>query len=356
MKKLSVYFFILLSCSLFAQNGGFKSFSFLSLPVPARSNALAGASIAIWDADVNLGYSNPALLSPAASKQLSFNHVNFVSDLNYGNFLYATQLKKFGTLALGLEYFSNGKFDGRDEYNLETGTFKAANYSFNISISKPVNKDSTLSIGATLKTIYSHYETYVALGNAFDVGLTYHNRKKLTVTLLAKNYGKIWKSYSATSSAEDLPFDLQFGISKKVAKAPFRVIFQYDQLLKWNLTNTSPLNQSSSIDPFSTQATVKTEKQLRNEKITNGLDKFGRHVTIATEIILGKNFFIRLGYNFRKGKEMFLPDKKVANGLAAGFGIKIYKFHFNYAYSKYALNGNSHTFGITTNLSYFQKK
>ncbi len=356
MRKLSTYLFILISASLFSQIGGYKTFSFLSLPIPARSNALGGASIAIWDADVNLGYSNPALLSPASAKQLSFNHVNFVSDLNHGNFLYAHQLNKFGTLGLGLQYFSYGKFDGRDEYDLQTGTFKAADYSFNISIAKPIDKDSTLSIGVTLKTIYSHYESYYSFGNAFDVGLTYHTKKQFTASLLAKNYGKIWKPYTTRGGSEPLPFDLQLGISKKVSKAPFRVIVQYDQLLKWDLTYTSNLNQTTSSDPFSTTPTVKTDKQIRNEKITKGLDKFGRHITIATEIILGKNFYIRVGYNFRKGKEMSLPDKKVVNGLAAGFGIKISKFHFNYAYSKYALNGNAHTFGITTNFNYFSKK
>jgi len=357
LRKLTAYLFILISTSLFSQIGGYKSFSFLSLPIPARSNALAGASIAVWDADVNLTYSNPALLNPACSKQLSFNHVNFVADLNMGNFLYARQLKKFGTIAMGLQYFTYGKFDGRDEYNLQTGTFKAADYSFNISIAKPINKDSTLSIGATLKTIYSHYETYTSVGNAFDVGLTYHNKKQLVISLLAKNYGKMWKPYSNGGTVERLPFDMQLGISKKVAKAPFRVIAQYDELLKWDLTYTSAVNQSTSTsDPFSSQPTVKTDKQIRNDKITKGLDKFGRHLTLATEIILGKNFFVRVGYNFRKGKEMSLPDKRVVNGLGVGFGLKISKFHFNYAYSKYALNGNSHTFGITTNFNYFHKK
>lgn len=355
MKKFTTYLFVFLHVSLLAQLGGFKSYSFLSLPGPARANALSGASIAIWDADVNLGYANPALLSPASAKQLSFNHVNFVSDLNYGNFAYAGQLKKYGTMGIGLQYFSYGKFDGRDEYDVSTGTFKAADYSLNLSIAKPVNKDSTLSIGATLKTIYSHYESYSSVGNAIDVGLTYHDKKQLVISLLAKNYGRMWKSYATGGTTEALPFDLQIGLSKKVAKAPFRLIVQYDQLLKWDLTYTTTVNQNSS-DPFGTQTTAKTDKEIRNEKISKGLDRFGRHITLATEIILGKNFYLRVGYNFRKGKEMSLPDKRAVNGFSAGFGVKIIKFHLNYAYSKYALNGNSHTFGITTNLNYFHKK
>lgn len=332
-----------------------KTFSFLSLPVPARSNALGGASIAIWDKDVNLGYSNPALLSPSTSNQLSLNYVNFVSDVNYGNFLYAKQFKKYGTFGVGLQYFNYGKFDGRDEYNVETGTFRAADYSLNLSFAKTLNKDSTLSLGVALKTIYSYYDIYYSIGNAIDVGLTYHNKKQFTVSLLAKNYGKQWMPYFEGGPKENMPNDLQLGFSKKISKAPFRIIAQYDQLLKWDLTYVNPQDASQDIDPFTNKPVVKTEKQKRNEKIGDWFDKLGRHLTIGTEVLIGKNFSLRLAYNFRKGKEMSLPDVKKANGLSAGFGFKVYKFHFDYAYSKYAATGNSHTIGIMTNLNYFKK-
>ncbi len=356
MKKLYTYLLILFTAISVAQIGGSKVFRFLEIPMPARSAALGGATSAIWDDDVNLAYSNPALLHPGMSKQLSFNYVNYVADLSYGNFGYAQKLKKFGTLGVGLQYFSYGKFEGRDEYDLPTSTYRAADYSLNLSIAKPVNKDSTLSIGATLKTIYSHYETYYSLANAVDVGLTYHNKKNLTVSLLAKNYGRQWKSFSENGPKEKLPFDMQLGISKKVPKAPFRVILQYDQLLKWDLTYVDPQAEDDKIDPFTNKPVVKTAKQKRNEKIKSGIDKFGRHITLGTEIILTKNFNLRVAYDFRNGKEMALPDKKVANGLSLGFGFKVYKFHLNYGFSKYALTGNAHTFGITTNFNYFNKK
>jgi hypothetical protein len=72
--------------------------------------------------------------------------------------------------------------------------------------------------------------------------------------------------------------------------------------------------------------------------------------------VISKNFNLRVAYNFKTGKEMVLSDKKTANGLALGFCFKVYKFHFNYGFSKYALTGNAHTFGITTNFNYFSKK
>lgn len=356
MKKIASYLLFVLSVQLQAQIGGTKTFSFLDLPVPARSNALGGATMAIWDKDVNLSYSNPALLNPSCSKQLAFNYVNFVSDLNYGNFLYAQQFKKYGTFSAGLQYFNYGKFDGRDEYDVKTGNFKAADYSLNLAFAKTLNKDSTLSLGVGLKTIYSHYDIYSSFGNAIDVGLTYHNKKQLTISLLAKNYGKQWKTFSENGPKETLPQNVVLGLSKKIPKAPFRIIIQYDQLLKWDLTYVNPQDATSNIDPFTNKPVVKTEKQKRNDKFKSGLDKFGRHLTLGTELLVGKNFTLRVAYNFKKGKEMALPDVKKVNGLSLGFGVKIYKFHFDYAYSKYALTGNSHTIGITTNFNYFNRK
>ena len=69
MKKIVTYLLVLLSTTGFAQIGGTNTFSFLDLPTAARSTALGGASTAIWDKDVNLGYANPALLNPNSSKQ-----------------------------------------------------------------------------------------------------------------------------------------------------------------------------------------------------------------------------------------------------------------------------------------------
>jgi hypothetical protein len=356
VKKIAIYIFVIFVNTTFAQIGGTKVFRFLDLQMPARSAALGGATNAIWDDDVNLSYNNPALLNPSMTRQLAFNYVNYVADLNYGNFMYAQQIKKHFTFGAGLQYFNYGKFDGRDDYDEKTGTFKAADYSLNLSIAKPLNADSTLSIGATLKTIYSHYESYYSLGSAVDVGLTYHNKKNLTLTLLAKNYGKQWRTYSGTGDKEKLPSDFQIGISKKVAKAPFRLILLYDQLLKWDLTYVNPQAQNDNIDPFTNKPIVKTKKEIRNDNFRKGLDKFGRHIVIGTEIVLTKNFNIRIAYNFKTGKEMALPDKKSASGLSLGFGLKIYKFHLNYGFSKYALTGNAHTFGITTNFNYFSKK
>lgn len=78
-----------------------------------------------------------------------------------------------------------------EEMNMirKTGTFKAADYSLNLSFAKTINKDSTLSLGIALNNLFS-FRYYNSFGSAVDVDLTYHNKKQFTVSLLAKNYGR----------------------------------------------------------------------------------------------------------------------------------------------------------------------
>ena len=352
MKNLIIFLsFILLANVSVAQIGGTKTFRFLDLPVAARANALGGNGMSIWDDDINLSYSNPALLNAKCNNQFAVNYINYIADINYGNAAFSHHFNKVGTFAAGIQFFNYGKFDGRDEYDEQTGKFNAADYSINLSLARPISKDSSFTIGLTAKTIYSHYDMYYSFGSAFDLGFTYHNKKQFTASIVATNFGKQWRPYSGKNGIkEDLPGNVQIGISKKVPKAPFRLILTYDQLLKWDLTYVSPLDEKNQIDPFTNEP---AKKQTNFQKWG---DHFIRHITIASEIILSKNFNLRVGYNFKRNLEMKLPDKKAANGLSLGLGVKIYKFHFSYAYAKYAVGGNAHNFSITTSLGYFTKK
>ncbi len=349
-KQLQIFSFILSVTYSYSQNGsGNFGYRFLDLPMPARAAALGGSSMSIYGDDINLYFSNPALLNKYMGNQLAVNYCNYVSDLNYGNVAYARQINdKIGTIGGGIQFFNYGKFDKRDEYDISQGTFRAADYSFNLSMAKQL-KDTCFSVGGTLKTIYSHYDIYRSFANAIDFGITYHHKSSLTLSVLAKNVGHVWRSYSTSAKNEGLPQDVQMGMSYKVKKAPFRIIFVYDQLTKWNLTYSSPLDETNQIDPF-TNKPVKTKTKFQ----TNS-DKFARHWIFATEIVLTKNFNLRVGYNYRLHKEMMLPDKRGANGLSFGFGVKIYKFHLSYSFAKYNVAGNSSVFSITTNLNSFMR-
>jgi hypothetical protein len=72
-----------------------------------------------------------------------------------------------------------------------------------------------------------------------------------------------------------------------------------------------------------------------------------RHLTVGTEIVLTKNFNLRIAYNYRRQREMTLPDKRGASAISFGFNLKIKSFGFAYSFAKMSVPGNSHLIGLT---------
>ncbi len=349
MKKALHFIFIFAVYGSFAQIGGRKTFQFLDIPMTARAAALGGSNMSIWGDDINLIHSNPALLNPAMNQQLSLNYSNFVGDLNFWYLGYGHSLKQYGTAAISMQAFNYGTFKGYDEIGLETNTFKANDYAINLNYAKPL-ADSMFNIGLALKTVISQYDVYKSFGNAIDFGITYHNKSDLVISLLARNVGVVWKSYSANSGMrESMPQTVQFGMSKKVAKAPFRLFFVYDQLLKWNLRYISPIDttgQNSSLGAFESTQDSSSWQKFSNKFGARG-DNLMRHLTLGTEILITKNFNLRVAYNYRRQREMTLPERRGVNGLSFGFGLRVKRFGFAYSFSKMAFPGNSSIFSLT---------
>lgn len=348
MKKALVLISVFLTTQVFPQIGGTKTYRFLELPMTARAAGLGGNSMAIWGDDINLIYSNPALLNPSMVKQAAFNYCNFVGDMNLAYLAYAHDLKKYGTAAISVQSFGYGSFEGYDELEQATGKFKAADYSINMAIAKPL-ADSMFNVGLLLKTIFSQYEVYQSIGNAIDFGITYHNKKDFTASLVAKNIGMMWKSYSPSLGREPLPHTVQIGLSKKVDRAPFRLFVVYDQLLKWNLKYISPVDTTGKTSLLNSGTTAIDSSGFQKFAARGGSfgDNVFRHLTLGTEILITKNFNLRIAYNYRRQKEMILPERRGINGFSFGIGFRVKRFGFSYAFTKMAFPGNSSMLGLT---------
>jgi len=61
-------------------------------------------------------------------------------------------------------------------------------------------------------------------------------------------------------------------------------------------------------------------------------------------------FNLRFGYNFRRSEELRIVNQRSFAGLSAGFGIKINKVRFNYAYARYNSAAATSFFGIGIDL------
>lgn len=348
LKKITASFLFIFSLTqLHAQIGGSTTFSFLDLTPSARQAALGGNIISIRDNDLNTAINNPSILNPEMDKQITFNYNPHFAGIKHGYVAFAKKINSLGTFALGMQFVDYGNFDRTDETAQELGTFSAGDYAFTLSGARPIGIDSILFVGATVRLIYSHLDTYTAWGLAADLGINYSSKNKLTSAALSiRNAGSQLKSYTS-GNREPLPIEAEIGITKRFAKAPFRITVTYRHLEKFDMTY---LDQQSleETDPITGQA-----KEPEKVKTTT---KLLRHFIISNEVLLSKNFHLRMAYNFQRRNELKVESRSAMVGLSFGLGLKISKFHFSYARSLYHLAGGTNSLAISTYLNDFRKK
>ena len=81
---------------------------------------------------------------------------------------------------------------------------------------------------------------------------------------------------------------------------------------------------------------------------------FFRHTIFAAEFVPTKNFYLAIGYNHRRQKEMNMNGFKSSAGFSFGGGVKIYKFQTGFGMSQFQAGNYSYQFSITTNLNEFR--
>jgi len=332
-----------------AQSGGNNTYDFLSTTNSARVASLGGQQISLYDGDLNFVFHNPSLLSPEMDQQLVLNYINYFAGINFGYAAYAWKPQNPYTLAAGIHYIYYGEFDEYDISGIQHGTFKAAEYAFNLYYSRPII-DSMLYFGVNLKPIYSDLEEYTSIGMAVDAGLTYHNPEKFfTAALVIKNAGMQLKKYYPDQEREALPFEIQLGITQQLQHAPFRFSILAQQLQKLDLSYKTEKDIEESVDPL-------TGEQKQEDEAAVFADKVMRHFIFGLEFIPTKNFNVRFGYNYKRRQELKFDDKPAMVGFSWGFGLKVSKFHISYGRASYQAGRGSNHFSIAMNLSEFGNK
>ena len=354
---------ILVSQLAFSQIGGEYTYDFLNLTNSARMAALGGNQVALNDSlDLNVSFNNPSLLSSGTKNMLALNYVDYFAGINYGYASYSFKTPFPGNFAMGMHYINYGKFIEALPSGERTGaTFNAAEYALNIIWSnefkwgeiqkKSVLPDSTskvypdsitvpgqrrLAYGINLKPILSSFESYQSIGIAADLGVSYISRNGQTVAaLVARNIGSQITTYYDGANRESIPFDLQFGISKKLLHAPIRFAATMQHLQKWNL--------AKPVEDKTGAITTYTE-----EKFTQ---KFMRHLVLGIELLPSSNFTIRAGYNHQIRQELRLDEKMSTVGFSWGFGVRISRFQFSYGSGRYHLAGSSNLISVAINLN-----
>jgi hypothetical protein len=343
--RLLIIFFVLIIPSAYCQIGGTSTYNFLELPVSARAAAMGGNYISVRDGDLSLAADNPSFLDSSVDRHLVMTYVPFIAGIQYGFASYAETFKNIGTFDAGLKYVSYGTFTQADVSGNIIGTFSAADYMLNIGYGRPM-LDSLISVGGNLKLITSNMAQYYSIGAAIDLAGSYISKnRRFFAALLVQNVGTEIKNYTP-GNPEALPFDIQAGLAVKLAHAPFRFNLTIQHLQQWTLTYLDPTD-TATVNSLTGQP-VAGESSL-----TQFADNLMRHFVPGVEVLLGKNFALRLAYNYERRQELKLEANTGLIGFSGGFEIKIYKFQISYALASYNLAGASNTFTIGINLADF---
>jgi hypothetical protein len=339
--------FLLISNTTVAQIGGESTYEFLDLPNSARIAAMGGEYLSIYDDDITLSLANPSLINENMHNNLGFSFVDYYTDINYGYAQYGRNFEKVGAFVATMQFINYGTFDRADETGQRNGTFTAGEYALNIGWGRRLHPH--WSIGANFKAIYSSFEAYNSFGIAVDIAGSYvHEEKDFTASIIARNIGLMLKGYYSGQS-HPLPFELQFGMAKGLKHIPLRFSFLYHNMEKWDLTHEDPLVTAENTDPI-------TGEVNEQSGIADFADKFMMHIVLGAELNITNFLSLRGGYNYGRRQDNGVTTKMSTVGFSWGVGLRISKFHFSYARSRYHLAGSPNYITLTLNLQEFTKK
>ena len=344
-------YFLILCFSLMGTMLGFGAsnesvYKFLTLPNSSAVSALGGSNVSLQNQDLNLAFQNPSLLNNRMNNDVVVNYVNYITDVNYGTVGYSRSIDSLSSWAVGMTYVNYGTFDGYTEENVATGTFSAGDFCLSAIYSRQLFE--RIRGGVAFKPIYSYIDTYNSFGLAVDVGANYYDEEHdFSAGLALRNVGVQMTGYYSDSESEhrdNMPWDLQLGLTKRLAHAPFRFSLTFVDLSRWNLDYYRESKKST---------TLSSSSDNDDDDISWG-DMIFRHVVIGVEFIPSKNFYVMASYNHRRSREFALDNTKSINGFSFGAGLNVYKFKLGFAYSQYAAAGNTVTVSLATSLDSFR--
>lgn len=326
---ISLFLIVFFSNYIYCQQQGY-SFGALNFNNTARTAALGGYSIAILDNDASTSILLPSNIRKENSGQLVLNYVNYFSDTDYALLNFTHSFKKLGVFSASLIYCNYGSFDYSDPTGVKTGTqFFVYDVMGQIGYSKKIM--DKLQLGINLKFISSIYESYSSLAIGSDVSATYYDPKKqFGSSILIQNIGRSIKSFQTNNSKENLPFNIQLSLNKKLSHSPIRFHFVYHDLQKWNISSVSLQDSNTSFQNFS--------KNLFS------------HIVLGSEFLFSKNFNIRIGYNFKNRRDLQPISRTGIIGFSWGVGFVVKKLRINYSNSKYHFSGTSNNITLVKSL------
>ena len=323
-------FALMFSLPLSAQEGN-NVFSFLRLPTSSHANALGGNNISLIERDPSLVFHNPALSGGEMDGMINLNYMNYIADIHAGSAIYIKNVGERGAWGIGTVYFNYGTMKEATADNIIWGNFAPQNVSVNAFYSHDLSEK--WRGGFAFKMLYSGFMEYASFGIAADAGLSYFNsEKELSFGIVLKNIGAQLNTYD--SRRENLPWDIQLGLTKKWAHAPFRVSLTAMYLNQWKFSYIDESMQKTSLDDSFSRTLAK-------------------HLVFGVDFVPSQNFWFGFGYNPKINMDMKLQSGNGLGGFSVGGGLKVSKFDVSASVARYHPSALSLMLSISTSLSDF---
>lgn len=313
---------LLTSLSTWAQESN-SVFNFLALPTSSHATALGGRNISLIEDDASLIFQNPTALASVSNNTMNLNFMTYMRGSKTGSASFVRTHKERGTWGTGVQFVSYGKM----KETLETGEVLGDMHAIDMAINGMYSyKLSDYWVGgATGKIIYSKLADYTSVGLAVDVGLNYYDEENdFSFSAVAANMGGQVKAFG--NDHERLPFNLQFGITKGMGHAPIRFNVTMIDMTRW-----------------------KGKYYYHVGKKPKGGNILINHFVLGVDVIPTSQFYVAMGYSFRRAYEMKAAGKSHAAGLTVGAGLNIKKIKFGLAYAKY--HASAHTLAVSVSYS-----
>jgi hypothetical protein len=327
LRFLLLLFLLIAALSSSSQTlGGKAAYAFMQLPGTPSLTALGGVNVSYNNNDVGLAINNPALLNADLHSQFgaSFN-AYFAGVKGYQMAGALHHQKRDLTLGGSLFFVDYGNIQQTDEGGTELGNFHPRDMVVQLSAGKKYLEK--WQYGITAKFIHSDYGSYQSSGIGFDVGLHYNDTANLfKAGLVTKNMGV--QLYSYYGEKEELPFDLQVGITKQLEKAPLGFSATVQQAHRWAVGYEDSISKASAFS------------------------KLFNHFVLTSHIYVGKNLELMVGYNRLRRTELNITAAgNGVNGFSTGFKASFKKLQFQYARAYFQRSGAYNQLGFNLKLN-----
>lgn len=335
-KNIFVYLALMTSGlqTLCAQDGT-NAYTFLNLPTSTLSYGLGGVNISSISDDINASDRNPGLLGPEIDMQLGVNYMRYIGDSNFAGVKFGRRAGEHSAWAAGIQYFGYGEIKGTDINGVHTGEFSPKDLLVSATYAHDIN--ARWRGGATIKYVYSSYDSFTAMALATDIGVNYYNPDSdFSFSAMVANLGGQIKRFN--EKYDRLPVDLRVGFSKGIGTLPIAISVTAWNLTKWHLpyyhTGDGSGNDNGGI----------------KDSFTSNLF---RHLVFAADFTPSDSFHFGIGYNYKTRTDMSTYKRSLLSGFSACMGLSVRNFGIGVAFAQPHTGTTTFMINLSTKLYEF---